>query len=77
MADSSAFKSVVPSSLPDNFFSRIGEDSEITLVCNFEFPTLFDKEAYGTESLLSNYPTVTDYLQPYQFVVFKRVLAER
>ena len=52
-------------------FSRVGEDAEITLVCNLEESTPFAKDAYGSEVLLSNYPTVTDLLQPYQFVVIK------
>ena len=55
-------------------FSRKDAETEITLVCNFETPSPFDKEKYDGEYLFGNYATVSSVLQPYQFLVFKKRL---
>lgn len=52
-------------------FSRVDERAEITLVCNFEKPSPFDKNKYAGEYLFGNYNEVLPVLQPYQFLILK------
>ena len=67
MADTSAFKSVIPSSLPDNFFSRIGEDWMLITAANSKDEVNTMTASWGCAGILWNKPVAICFIRPQRY----------
>ena len=67
MADTSAFKSVIPSSLSDNFFSRIGEDWMLITAANSKGEVNTMTASWGCAGILWNKPVAICFIRPQRY----------
>ena len=67
MADTSAFKSVIPSSLPDNFFSRIGEDWMLITAADSKGEVNTMTASWGCAGMLWNKPVAICFIRPQRY----------
>ena len=67
MADLSAFTSVAPATLPDNFFSRIGEDWMLITAANSLGEVNTMTASWGCAGILWNKPVAVCFIRPQRY----------
>ena len=67
MADLSAFTSVAPATLPDNFFSRIGEDWMLITAANSQGEVNTMTASWGCAGILWNKPVAICFIRPQRY----------
>ena len=67
MADTSVFKSVAPSTLPDNFFSRIGEDWMLITAADSKGKVNTMTASWGCAGILWNKPVAICFIRPQRY----------
>ena len=67
MADTPAFRSVAPASLPDNFFTRIGDDWMLITAANSEGTVNTMTASWGCAGILWNKPVAICFIRPQRY----------
>ena len=63
----SAFRSVAPAALPDNFFTRIGEDWMLITAANAKGEVNTKPASWGCAGILWNKPVAICFIRPQRY----------